>query len=84
VTAPSVNYWQRKRLSRSMPNRRKPKYSAVFAYLAALRRARAAAYDCIKDGIFIEIITSRLIQFKFSSVLRNWVCAFSKRGVQAA
>jgi hypothetical protein len=33
---------------------------------------------------FLEIMRSRLIQFKERSDLRFWGCAFSKRGVQAA
>jgi hypothetical protein len=47
-------------------------------------RARTAAWNCINLGKNIEIITTRLIQFKFSSDLQNWGCAYSKRGVQAA
>jgi hypothetical protein len=37
-----------------------------------------------KNRKILEIITTRLIQFKFSSDLRNRGCAFSKRGVQVA
>jgi hypothetical protein len=33
--------------------------------------ADGAAWDCIKYGIFIEIITSRLIQFDFAFLPRT-------------
>ena len=54
ATVPSMNFKQRKRLSRSAYDRRKPVYQAVSAPLPIARRARTAAFDCIKDGSFID------------------------------
>ena len=54
ATVPTINFKQRKRLSRSAHVRRKPIYQAVFAPLPTSQRARTAACDCIKDGNFID------------------------------
>jgi len=54
ATAPSMNYGQRKRLSQSTCDRRKPLYQAVSAPLHNAFGARAAAFDCIKDDSFID------------------------------
>jgi tRNA/tmRNA/rRNA uracil-C5-methylase (TrmA/RlmC/RlmD family) len=55
ATTPTINFKQRKRLSRSAYDRRKPSYQAVSTSLATSRRARVAAFDCIKDGVFIDL-----------------------------
>ena len=54
ATAPTMNFKQRRILSRSAHNRRKPIYQAVSAPLPTTPRARAAAFDCIKDGSLID------------------------------
>jgi len=54
ATAPSINLKQRKRLSRSARDRRKPLYQAVYGTSPALRRTETAVFDCIKDGKNID------------------------------
>jgi hypothetical protein len=54
VTAPTTNFRQRKRLSRSRRERRKPLYQAISVHLPTSRTARTTAADCIKDGKNIE------------------------------
>jgi len=54
ATMPTTKSRQRKRLSRLTSNRRKPLYQAVFATPSTRRTARAAAWDCIKDGKNID------------------------------
>ena len=51
---PTTNFRQRKRLSRSSHNRRKPLYQAVFATLSSRRTARTAALNCINLGKIID------------------------------
>jgi adenine-specific DNA-methyltransferase len=50
----TINFRQVKRLSRFSNNRRKPLYQAVFSTSDSGRRAKAAAWHCIKDGSFID------------------------------
>jgi len=54
ATVPTINSRQRKRLSQSSPDRRKPLYQAVFATPSTRRTARTAALLCIKDGKNID------------------------------
>lgn len=54
TTMSTMNFKLRKRLFRSAHDRRKPVYQAVSAPLPISWRARTAAFDCIKDGSFID------------------------------
>jgi len=54
ATVPTVNFRQRKMLSRSARDRRKPLYQAVSTSLLASRKARTAAWLCIKNGKNID------------------------------
>ena len=51
---PTLNFKQRKRLPRSMHDRRKPLNQAIFAPVLSTRAVRSAAWYCIKDGKNID------------------------------
>jgi len=63
MTLQSIVYKQNKRFAQSANDRRKPMNQAVFAPLPTSNSARTAYLHCIKDGMNIEIIMQRLIQF---------------------
>jgi len=88
ATAPSIKFKQRKRLSQSAHDRRKPLYQAVSAPLPTAWSARTAAFDCIKDGSFIDpacgsgnfltetYISLRRLENEVLGILQNGQIAF--------
>jgi hypothetical protein len=83
IVPPTPKYKQARRLSCSRRERQKPLYQAAFAPAPTSRRVETVYADCIKDGVFIEIMTTRLIQFNFASDWRFQGGAKLLEGVQA-